>query len=908
MSFNQVKFLFFNFFVVLFIGMSMNITCAQVRINGQVFDKETKNRLSKVTIILTGFEDKIVLSFTETNPNGKFDLNIPSELDFFTLTFRKSGYESLQTDLILADLEREEVDLEFALIRSSIELDEIIVQAKRPPIIIKSDTIIFDVAHYERRNDQNLEDILGRIPGFKVLSDGELEYNGRRIQKVVIDGKELTNAGASLITKTITAQQIENIELRTKEQSNKLKNSILDENDFMVLDIKIKEEYKNKGFGKLRGTLGYQDKLEPGVYGNGMVFKDRVSVHAFAEHDRLGNEEISLMNVQNIGEEAFKNLFSLPADFDEFKSREGYQEELYGFKDYVQKERTIAGLTSKIELSENASVFIGSYNVKGLNANSRETQQLFFDDRQRSILQIDELSDFQLSKNKVEFRYDQNNIKLISDLNYVYKHEKNISSVFESSTFNSYRYTSDLNQKELYFNNKLEYFFVPEKWAISTKLSFANVSGFDQRFSTHNDSLLRELQGFTGFSEQTQLQQNVDLADQVFAGDLEVFYRYNKGNVSGGVEILNQELTKTKRAFENSVANEEFFLENSLFNLDPTALSYTVFRPNVRSQYRFDGSWTLSSKFAYAYYHLPQFQGIGSNKGAFELDLEINFRKTQNNFTLGYNRSLQMFSLSKVIGGYDLLGFRNIGIPTSGVLEPQIEEVAKFSYSAPVRQLGMQMIVSSLAGRTFNGNVNNLQLAPIVQEVYDQLESSYLLGEIQLQWPIANELFLLEQINSLILQRQENLVLGANPFLVDSRIIANELNLRFTPDESVVAFDFENKFNVFDFSTQFSEQSSMQSMFSTFADIKFVPKDRQWTIGPYIRRVWFLSGVSGTFTDVGGEFFFSSSNKKWNFRLIGYNLLNNRNFIRQQALPLFFEIENEGVFSRFGKFELEYRF
>ena len=87
-----------------------------------------------------------------------------------------------------------------------------------------------------------------------------------------------------------------------------------------------------------------------------------------------------------------------------------------------------------------------------------------------------------------------------------------------------------------------------------------------------------------------------------------------------------------------------------------------------------------------------------------------------------------------------------------------------------------------------------------------------------------------------------------------------------------------------------------------------MPSKGRWTAGPYVRRVWFITGATGTFTDMGGQFFINTADKKWNFRLIGYNLLNNREFVRQQTMPVFFEIENERVFSRFVKLEVEFRF
>lgn len=883
---------------------------AQILIHGKVVDAETGNLLGGVNVAVTGYQDDLVVAFSIVKQDGKFLLKIPDQLEIFSLTFRKTGYESLIRDFVLADINREQIDLDFSMIRSSIDLNEVVVQTKRSPIIIKSDTIIFDIQHYERLNDQNLEDILKRIPGFKVQSDGELEYNGRKVQKVLIDGKEQSNAGAALITRSLNASQIKNVEIREKEKSDKLKNSLLDDSDFMVLDIKIKGEFNNRPFGKIRGTLGYQDTVEPGFYANGLLIGENKSFHVFAEHDRLGNEEIPLTMVRNIGNEAFAQIMTLPADFNEFKTREGYQEEMYGFKDYLQMQRSIGGFTSKIELSNKSSVFIGSYNSFGVNKAARDTQQIFFDGQSPSVLQMTDHSDFAMSKNKVEFRYDDTHVKFLSDLNFVFKNESDQRRVLEDLTDKEYFFSSKILQAEFYFNNRLEYFFVPEKWAVTTKIGFAHVNADRMYQSIHDEQRLRQFQGLDSLANRTVFSQDVDAKDRLFAGSISLYRRFNRGNFSGGLEVINQELNKSKQAFEEDadLNSKRKIIANSPFNLASTTIDYRIFRPYVQNQYRFAGTWVFTNKLAYAYYQLPELPNLAGNSSALELESSLVYNKNQRNITLSYQRAFQMFPLNKIIGGYDLLGFRDIGIPAQNRLEPQINEVVDLSVSGPIHFIGAQSLLAITAGRSFNGDFVNLEAVPIVQKEYSQLESSYFMSELQLQWPIANDRFLIEHVNSFALHRQENAVSRNTNFFINFQYYANELNLRFTPEKSVFAFDFENKLTRLDFSSEISPERTGQTMFSTFADLKFIPVERRWTLGPYIRRVWFLSGVSGTFTDVGGQFFIANKSKKRNLRITGYNLLNNQKFIRQQALPTFFEIENEGVFSRFVKVEVEFRF
>lgn len=614
------------------------------------------------------------------------------------------------------------------------------------------------------------------------------------------------------------------------------------------------------------------------------------------------------MSVRNIGNEALAQLTVLPADFQDFKSGSGFQQQLYGFKDFIRKERTIGGVTSKIELSDKSSVFIGSYNARGINENARELQQVFFDEQPTSSLQLRNRSDFLTSKNKVEYRYDTERIKFVSDVNVVFEDAVNQTAALEAITDHDYSFSADTRQSEFYSTSRLEYFLVPKKWALSAKMGVASITGDHSFRSQHNDLLLRQAQGFQTPTEQTDFVQEVALRDRFFVGSLGLYRRLNYGNLTGGMEFKRQELQMSKQAFDGDPSSGAQLLPNSFFNLAPTTLSYQVFRPYLRHQYRFSRSLNFTNKLGYAFYQLPDSSNLAGDSGAFEVYTMLDFTGDLLDFSVSYQRSFEMFPLKKVIGGHDLLGFRSVGIPAQRVMEPQIQEVAEFDVSFPVPLIGAQAMLAALAGRAFNGNFIRLDATPVVQKVYDQLASSYFLTELQLERPLLKDRMLLTHVNSFFINREENALSVEDNFFIDFNYYASELNVKFTPAKSKVAFDFDNKFSRLDLRSELSPQTTDQTMFSTFANLKYVPSKGSWTLGPYLRRVWFLTGAEGTFTDIGGQFFISTTDKKWSFRLIGYNLLNNREFVRQQALPVFFEIENERVFSRFVKLEVEYRF
>ncbi|NJO01772.1 MAG: hypothetical protein HC880_08865, partial [Bacteroidia bacterium] len=73
--------------------------------------------------------------------------------------------------------------------------------------------------------------------------------------KVLINGEEVTDQGAALITRSLSAGNVKSVEVRFDEKNDKLKESLLDTRNYVVLDIKLDQALHQAWFGKARATL-----------------------------------------------------------------------------------------------------------------------------------------------------------------------------------------------------------------------------------------------------------------------------------------------------------------------------------------------------------------------------------------------------------------------------------------------------------------------------------------------------------------------------------------------------------------------------------------------------------------------------------------------------------------------------
>lgn len=65
-----------------------------------------------------------------------------------------------------------------------------------------------------------VEDLLKRIPGLTVESDGTIKVGNQEVEKIMIEGDDFFERGYKLLTKNMPAKPIEKIELLLQKKSN----------------------------------------------------------------------------------------------------------------------------------------------------------------------------------------------------------------------------------------------------------------------------------------------------------------------------------------------------------------------------------------------------------------------------------------------------------------------------------------------------------------------------------------------------------------------------------------------------------------------------------------------------------------------------------------------------------------
>ena len=219
-----------------------NAIYSQTIIKGTIFDNSNKPvPNSSVLILKKGTDD--VIAYAISDSKGFYNVTFSSNDKEIDIQVRCMGYETItETNKNNSNTKN------FILNEKSFELKEIIV--KTSPIKQKGDTIKYFVNSFSKEQDRSIGDVLKRMPGIEVLSDGKILYQGRPINKYYIEGLDLLEGKYNLANENLPFKEVTQVQILENHQPIRALDS-LKFSDQAALNIKLKNAYTFTGQASL---------------------------------------------------------------------------------------------------------------------------------------------------------------------------------------------------------------------------------------------------------------------------------------------------------------------------------------------------------------------------------------------------------------------------------------------------------------------------------------------------------------------------------------------------------------------------------------------------------------------------------------------------------------------------------
>ncbi len=281
---------------ILFLCLFLTATgtwAQQFSISGKVVDAETQLPLESATLFVEKVKDSSLVAYTISNNAGDFVIEGSGKMDSLRLVSSYNGYLPLSR---MITLDKQKIELgQLKMEVANNELGEVTVVSERAPVTVKRDTLEFNAASFNTRQDANLEELMKKLPGVEVDAQGNITVNGKPVSRILVNGKEFFGNDPKIATKNLPKEIIDKIQVvDTKTKSEEFTGKAGNPDD-KTINVTIKED-KNKGyFARFTAGGGTDDRYE--LSGIANYFKDDLRVSALASSNNINSSGFSMDEV-----------------------------------------------------------------------------------------------------------------------------------------------------------------------------------------------------------------------------------------------------------------------------------------------------------------------------------------------------------------------------------------------------------------------------------------------------------------------------------------------------------------------------------------------------------------------------------------------------------------------------------
>ncbi len=783
--------------------------------------------------------------FTFTDINGKFELNNDFGNVNSVLAIASSpGYKN-DSIRIPINNQQKTYDTNFELSKTSFTIEEVKIQAKRKPIEIKKDTVVYNPENFIDGSEKNVEDLLKKLPGLEVKDDGSIQFKGKTVVAVMLDGGDLFNSNYMIGTRSINPNIIDQVEAIENWSDNPILKQLNSE-DKVAINLKLKKD-KVSFSSSLRAETDFVKRHNLGGYA--LAINSLIKTFGTTNYNNVGENKSPInLSTNSLSFEEYQNLkYQSP-----FIIRTNAVDTQFGTDRAYRNQQWFNSSNSIIKIGSKANLkLIGSMVQDKILINN--ISENFYKLNDETIYTKDEneivkkpfyltgnleLDWYRSDKEYIEINASLSSLdenvenNLNSNFNDSYNTKTNLKNLFSK---NEFIYTLKLQEKNaLQIKTLYTYNKKPQNLLVNSPLPFITTSDYSsknfQTVSTSKENLSLEMILYHKFAEDHKLNTSAGFAYQNYV----LRSNFLVDDVESLEDFNNNLHYKTKNfhfdfdyAFKNNMWDITFSQNNQILlqNLsEKTSISKNLFLNSSKlSVLKFISNKTALflgaeiSTIPINERYLFSKNILISNRSIINNDYSLNF-ETQQNYSIGfnYNDSYDKQFKTSVTVSY----MKNSNPFTSKFFVDEnldytqnyrIENAAE-SYSL---QLNLEKFVPFISSR-FNlktnyyiskyfNNINDFALT----EISANSLNVNLIHQFAFNFPLKIK----NTLNYINLQQQSDITQSNS---INSFNMKNELVYGF--NKNVYVFNFSNEF----FKPDFSQQSHL--FFLNFS-FNFSPKE-----------------------------------------------------------------------------------
>lgn len=233
------------------------VTAATLR--GIIKDQTTGEGLIQASVRVLSARDSSLVKGAVTNASGRFTVENLNSGKYIV----EASYVGYSPEYRNVNIGKDDVRLKaFELTESSVMLKEAVVTGIRTPMKVMEDTVEFNADSYKTQPNAVVEDLLKRLPGVEVDSDGKITANGKEVKKILLDGKEFFSDDPTVASRNLPVDMVEKLQVVDRKSDLARLTGVDDGEDETVINLTVKKNMKNGWFGNVEGGYGTDNRYK----------------------------------------------------------------------------------------------------------------------------------------------------------------------------------------------------------------------------------------------------------------------------------------------------------------------------------------------------------------------------------------------------------------------------------------------------------------------------------------------------------------------------------------------------------------------------------------------------------------------------------------------------------------------
>lgn len=259
-----------------------------VKLEGIVKDKADKP-LEMANVIAFKKGTNILQSYSISDSKGNYKL-ILVQNEAYTLKVSYLGFNTKNMEVTVGN-STADMTQNIVLEESNESLNEVQITYEMPVKIV-GDTIVYNADSFTSGKEKKLEDVLKKLPGIDIDDNGEVEVEGKKVQKVLVEGKEFFEGDSKLATQNIPASAIDKVQVLKNYNEVSGMRGVTNNEDNIVINIKLKQGKKRFWFGEVNAGVGDNEKYtaKPKLF----YYSPEKSINLLADFNNIGEAPFTM--------------------------------------------------------------------------------------------------------------------------------------------------------------------------------------------------------------------------------------------------------------------------------------------------------------------------------------------------------------------------------------------------------------------------------------------------------------------------------------------------------------------------------------------------------------------------------------------------------------------------------------